>query len=205
MEKETNNREVIFNEQTLKAEIAKTWGEHGAHMEVYNRLLGNREVKEVTAEEILKSKLRHVVTMTDFNKILEAMQEFANNQVAEKEREIEKLRKNYEVACDNEKYYRERLNEKHGENLKAQIEYRDNRRKLESKLSEMTKALEENEWISVKNYLPELYKDVLIISGYGNILIAQMGGEEERFFNARSSEQPYIEEVAFWMPLPKKP
>ena len=28
-----------FDEQTLKAEIAKIWGEHGAHMDVYNSLL----------------------------------------------------------------------------------------------------------------------------------------------------------------------
>lgn len=29
----------IFNEQKLRAEIAKTWGEHGAHIEVYDMLL----------------------------------------------------------------------------------------------------------------------------------------------------------------------
>lgn len=31
--------ETIFNEQSLRAEIAKTWGEHGAHMEVFDMLL----------------------------------------------------------------------------------------------------------------------------------------------------------------------
>ena len=29
----------IFNEQSLREEIAKTWGEHGAHMEVFDSLL----------------------------------------------------------------------------------------------------------------------------------------------------------------------
>lgn len=28
-----------FNEQTLRDEIAATWGDHGAHMEVYDALL----------------------------------------------------------------------------------------------------------------------------------------------------------------------
>ena len=29
----------MFNEQTLRSEIAKVWGEHGAHMDVYDELL----------------------------------------------------------------------------------------------------------------------------------------------------------------------
>ncbi len=34
-----------FNEATLRSELAKTWGEHGAHMEVFDRMLAkqNRE------------------------------------------------------------------------------------------------------------------------------------------------------------------
>lgn len=34
----------IFNEQKLRAEIAKTWGEHGAHIEVYDMLLKKANV-----------------------------------------------------------------------------------------------------------------------------------------------------------------
>lgn len=34
----------IFNEQKLRAEIAKTWGEHGAHIEVYDMLLNKANV-----------------------------------------------------------------------------------------------------------------------------------------------------------------
>lgn len=30
---------MAFNEMTLRAEIAKVWGEHGAHMDVYDELL----------------------------------------------------------------------------------------------------------------------------------------------------------------------
>lgn len=34
----------IFNEQKLRAEIAKTWGEHGVHIEVYDMLLKKANV-----------------------------------------------------------------------------------------------------------------------------------------------------------------
>ena len=40
----------IFNEQKLRAEIAKTWGEHGAHIEVYDMLLKKANVIKSVCE-----------------------------------------------------------------------------------------------------------------------------------------------------------
>lgn len=45
--------EKVFNEQTLREEIANTWGEHGAHMAVYDRLL--KELSSIKAVETPKA------------------------------------------------------------------------------------------------------------------------------------------------------
>jgi hypothetical protein len=37
-----NTKINIFNEQSLRKAIAETWGEHGAHIEVFDMLLGTR-------------------------------------------------------------------------------------------------------------------------------------------------------------------
>lgn len=41
------SEEKIFNEESLRREIIKIWGEYGAHYEVYKSLL-NRVRKELT-------------------------------------------------------------------------------------------------------------------------------------------------------------
>jgi hypothetical protein len=48
---------AVFNEETLRAEIARVWGEHGAHMEVYDML----------CRDLVKTKeyLRTVQQQTD--------------------------------------------------------------------------------------------------------------------------------------------
>lgn len=37
-------RAAVFNEDRLRADIVKTWGEHGAHVEVYDRILSELDL-----------------------------------------------------------------------------------------------------------------------------------------------------------------
>lgn len=47
----------MFNEETLREEIAKTWGDHGEHMEVYDMLLSKR-AKPKTFDQVMERKLQ---------------------------------------------------------------------------------------------------------------------------------------------------
>ena len=52
----------MFNEETLKEEIIKKWGEHGAHMVVYNELLKRAKANEpLISDEKPKKKLIIVI------------------------------------------------------------------------------------------------------------------------------------------------
>lgn len=59
--------ETIFNEDALRAEIAKTWGEHGAHIEVFDRMrkqLSGIGGEEKTLDELLDC-IRNLVGVFD--------------------------------------------------------------------------------------------------------------------------------------------
>lgn len=66
----TENKEPLkmFNEDTLRAEIVKTWGEYGAHAEVYDHLLklSRRAPHPEGLREALE-KIRHHVEPRDTN------------------------------------------------------------------------------------------------------------------------------------------
>lgn len=62
------NTENIFDEKSLRVDIAKTWGEHGAHIDIYDRLLKQlSDLKEPikqegmpTDEEIIENIIKSI-------------------------------------------------------------------------------------------------------------------------------------------------
>ena len=46
----------IFNEETLAKEIAKIWGEHGAHADLFRTILNSLKVKDKELERLERIK-----------------------------------------------------------------------------------------------------------------------------------------------------
>jgi len=54
----------MFNEDSLRADIVKIWGEHGAHIDVYDmivKMAKQQPGREVTAEEVTATKEDHML------------------------------------------------------------------------------------------------------------------------------------------------
>jgi hypothetical protein len=64
--------DAIFNEAALRKEIAKTWGEYGGHMDVYDTILNRLE----TAEKTLN---RRTILLENIQDKLAILTEESNN------------------------------------------------------------------------------------------------------------------------------
>lgn len=56
----------LFNEDTLRAEIVKVWGEHGAHVDVFDHIL--KEARKTV-------KIRELVRAENFEALIEDVEE----------------------------------------------------------------------------------------------------------------------------------
>lgn len=56
----------------------------------------------------------------------------------------------------------------------------------------------EMEWISVENYLPPLYTQVIVKDDDGNHILAEIGGDEEDFYETRHPKAPYLKGIVAW-------
>lgn len=61
-----------------------------------------------------------------------------------------------------------------------------------------------NEWISVKDRLPEFLDEVLLFTSAGNIYIGMFYEKHENYTVAGDS-YGFLYDVTHWMPLPEPP
>jgi hypothetical protein len=197
----------IFDEDALRREIVRVWGEHGAHMEVFNRLMHSSQLyKSVKkdAKEFLKSKgviaileetesfKEHIRWKTAINakELIDLLTEFGSSKIqADKMSEIE--------AEIPQKAYKEALTAIYGYSSKSDsfkvdkiiIALRDKGYLLG--VGSSSKG--EEKWISVEKELAPEGEMVIVLFDYGDKIMFEVDECSKSF-------KPLM--VTHWQPLP---